>query len=263
VTLLAMTWKTLAQLAPGRVALGLGAWWEPIASRAGLHTESPLTAMREVVEVLREMFAGRTATCEGRYVQVHQVRFDGDEDEGGAAYDVPIYCAAVGPRMLELADGVLLDFFMPVGHTRRSAVVVGGAAVAAGRPAPALPQLIACRVDDADPDGAARACRAVLTRYLAQQPHIGQHCGLEPELVDRVRGELGWPATRQQVDDAARLVPLHLVRDLTACGTTTDVLDRIHEYVDAGCSEVVMAPFGPGSEHTLQAVARSITRRVA
>lgn len=37
VALLGMTARTLDDLAPGRIKLGLGAWWEPLASRNGLH----------------------------------------------------------------------------------------------------------------------------------------------------------------------------------------------------------------------------------
>jgi 5,10-methylenetetrahydromethanopterin reductase len=71
-----MTWKTLYQLAPDRVRLGLGAWWEPIASQVRLHTASPITAMQEVVAVLRDLFAGREVSCNGAYVQVDRITFD-------------------------------------------------------------------------------------------------------------------------------------------------------------------------------------------
>ncbi|HET8660571.1 MAG TPA: LLM class flavin-dependent oxidoreductase, partial [Micromonosporaceae bacterium] len=36
VGLLAATFSTLSELAPGRVILGLGAWWEPLASKVGV-----------------------------------------------------------------------------------------------------------------------------------------------------------------------------------------------------------------------------------
>ena len=36
VGLLAATFSTLDELAPGRVILGLGAWWEPLASKVGV-----------------------------------------------------------------------------------------------------------------------------------------------------------------------------------------------------------------------------------
>src|SRR3990170_288095 len=45
VGLLAATFSTLDDLAPGRIRLGLGAWWEPLASKVGIHRRHPLRAM--------------------------------------------------------------------------------------------------------------------------------------------------------------------------------------------------------------------------
>src|SRR5438309_8265345 len=42
VGLLAATFATLDELAPGRVLLGLGAWWEPLASKVGVHRHHSL-----------------------------------------------------------------------------------------------------------------------------------------------------------------------------------------------------------------------------
>ncbi|MFI0898185.1 LLM class flavin-dependent oxidoreductase [Streptomyces sp. NPDC020983] len=259
VAVLAMTWKTLHQLAPGRVRLGLGAWWEPIASRAGVHTASPLTAMEEVVAVLRTLFAGGTATCHGKYVDVEEIRFDGVEDEAGATYPVPVYLAAVGPRMLELAariaDGVLLDFFLPAGYLSRTAP--GALTARQSSPAPLdMPQLVACAVDDDDPGAAVNAMRVVLTRYLVQQPHIAAHSGADPELVTRLRRTLGWPATTGELREAARLVPIGLVREVAAVGTVRDVLSAMEERIAAGASEIVVAPFGDRRTETFEALAR-------
>src|SRR5664280_957352 len=57
VGLLAATFSTLDELAPGRVMLGLGAWWEPLASKVGVDRRKPLRAMREVVEATRRLLA--------------------------------------------------------------------------------------------------------------------------------------------------------------------------------------------------------------
>ena len=37
VGLLAATFSTLDDLAPGRVKLGIGAWWDPLAAKVGIH----------------------------------------------------------------------------------------------------------------------------------------------------------------------------------------------------------------------------------
>src|SRR5438045_7966465 len=53
VGLLAATFSTLDDLAPGRIILGIGAWWDPLAAKVGITRTHPLQAMRETVEVTR------------------------------------------------------------------------------------------------------------------------------------------------------------------------------------------------------------------
>jgi 5,10-methylenetetrahydromethanopterin reductase len=267
VTTLAITWKSLYQLAPGRVRLGLGAWWEPIASRAGLRRRSPMQVLREVVAVLRELFEGNTVSLDGEYVRVTDMVFDGVEDENGAAYPVPIYLAAVGERMLrlagELADGVLLDFLVPPSYTASALD-----RLAEGRERRELPtgcdrpQLVACACDDGEPGQAMDEMRVVVARYLAQ-PHIARYSGADPELVAALQERLTWPATGAELRHAAALVPRDFVRSIAAVGTSTQVLDRIEEYLAAGATEVVVAPFGARREETFELVARKAGRAMA
>jgi 5,10-methylenetetrahydromethanopterin reductase len=50
---LASMFAALDDLAPGRIICGLGAWWEPLASKVGVDRRRPLLAMREVVTAVR------------------------------------------------------------------------------------------------------------------------------------------------------------------------------------------------------------------
>src|SRR3982750_3907647 len=67
VGLLAATFSTLDDLAPGRVLLGIGAWWEPLATKVGVRRERPLLAMREYVEVVRRLIAMENVTFHGEF----------------------------------------------------------------------------------------------------------------------------------------------------------------------------------------------------
>ena len=71
---LASTFSTLDDLAPGRIILGIGAWWEPLASKVGVSRVRPLKAMREIVEACRGLLSDQTVTFDGEFVQ-----FDGVE----------------------------------------------------------------------------------------------------------------------------------------------------------------------------------------
>lgn len=260
--LLAVTFKTLDDLAPGRMRLGLGPWWEPLATRTGLANRKPLLAMREVITVCRELLAGRTVTFHGEFVDVEDIRFDGPDDDDGKSYAVPIYIGAVRMGMVqlsgEIADGVLLDFLVPPAYNVEAMAAARRGAALSGRSMDTfeVPQLIATSIDEADPASAVDDCRAFLTQYIAQQPHITEHCGAEPALIDAIKAELAWPATKAQVRHTMRLVPDALVRSVCACGTASDALDKIAEWADAGCTEAVITPLSPDPFTTLDALAR-------
>src|ERR1043165_5492200 len=49
--LVAATYLTLDDLAPNRIILGIGAWWDPLAANVGIQLTKPLLAMREMITV--------------------------------------------------------------------------------------------------------------------------------------------------------------------------------------------------------------------
>jgi 5,10-methylenetetrahydromethanopterin reductase len=256
VAVLATTWKTLYQLAPGRVRLGLGSGAEPFTGLAGLRTERPLTAIAETVSVLRALFAGGVATFDGRYVRVDRIAFD-EAGEGSEAFPIPIYLAAVGPRMVELAadiaDGVLLDYFLPAGYL----AAVDPRGLLAQRLVD-RPQLLACAVDERDPGAAVAAMRVALTRHLIQRDSQVRYCGADPDLIARLRRKVVWPGSAQELRQAARDVPLSLVRSVAAAGKAGDVAEAAYQRLETGASEIVLNAIGDRRYETLRAVAEHL-----
>ena len=74
--LLASTFSTLDDLAPGRVILGIGAWWDPLASKVGIQPHKPLLAMRETIEAVRALLADENVTYDGEFVHLDGVELD-------------------------------------------------------------------------------------------------------------------------------------------------------------------------------------------
>ncbi len=62
---LAATFSTLDDLAPGRVILGIGAWWDPLAQKVGIDRSKPLRVMREIVNSVRALLHNETVTFHG------------------------------------------------------------------------------------------------------------------------------------------------------------------------------------------------------
>jgi probable F420-dependent oxidoreductase len=110
-TITAMTARDLAELSGGRFILGLGSQVKRVNEhRFSVHFEHPAPKMAEYVEVIREVletFRGERIDHRGRFYTVTMNPFPG----AGAVDDVPIYLAAVNPKMVEaagrVADGLL------------------------------------------------------------------------------------------------------------------------------------------------------------
>jgi 5,10-methylenetetrahydromethanopterin reductase len=244
---IAATWSTMHELAPGRVMLGLGAWWEPIAARVGVRREKPLKAMREHVEAIRQLFMMTEVTYLGEFVRLDRVKLDvvfGDT----SPRNIPIYIGATGDKMLELAgeicDGVVLNYVVSVDYIRRAIEHVRIGAERAGRKLSDvdLPELIVCCLSDSDPAAAMAEGKKLVAYYLATEPHIMKASGVSEDLLHKVQSVMGWPATDEEYDKAARLIPDDVVRNLMAVGTTQECVAKVQEYVDAGVTCPILYP---------------------
>lgn len=248
VGLLAATFATLDELAPGRIILGLGAWWEPLASKVGVKRRRPLLAMREVVESTRRLLAMERVTYHGEFVHLDDVEIDivhGDR----SPKQLPIYVGATGMQMMELAaevaDGVVLNYMVAPDYTRRAMEAIAAGAARAGRRVDDVdrPQLVVCSLDE-DRDLALDRARELLTQYLGQQPHIMKASGVDPALIEAIGKELTWPAGPEQIRKAMRLVPDEAVQMISASGTRDECKAKVEEYIAAGATCPVLYPLG-------------------
>ncbi len=246
--LLAATFSTLDDLAPGRVILGIGAWWEPLASKVGIKRVKPLKAMRETVEAVRALLADETVTYHGEFVHLDGVELDYVYQDRRPK-DVPIYVGATGMQMMELAgeigDGVVLNYLVSPSYNDRAMEHLETGARRAGRSATDLdrPQLVVCSLDP-DRERALDAARMLVTQYLGQQPHIMKASGVPQSLLDEIGKVLTWPATHDQVEAASKLVPDEIVQMLTASGTADECREQVGEYVRRGCTCPILYPLG-------------------
>jgi 5,10-methylenetetrahydromethanopterin reductase len=257
--LLAATFSTLDDLAPGRVLLGIGAWWDPLAAKVGIRRTRPLQAMRETVTAVRALLADETVTFDGDFVHLDGVELDYVHQERRAK-DVPILIGATGMRMMELAgeiaDGVVLNYLVSPTYNADAMDHLATGAARAGRSVDDLdrPQLIVCSMSE-DRDEALDAARLLITQYLGQQPHIMQASGVPQALLDEIGRVLTWPATAEQVEAASRLVPDDIVQMLAAAGTADECREKVAEYVAAGCTCPILYPLGPDVRAMIDAFA--------
>jgi 5,10-methylenetetrahydromethanopterin reductase len=248
VGLLAATLLTLDDLAPDRIICGIGAWWDPLAKNVGIDRSKPLVAMRETIEVVRRLLRMENVTFHGEFVNVTGIELDVVHGRREPR-NVKLMIGATGLKMLELAgeiaDGVVLNYCVPVEYNDPALEHLRIGAERAGRRFDDIdrPQLIVCSVHT-DKAIALDGARALLTQYLAQQPHIAQASGVSEEVVKQIQSILGWPATKEQIKQAMKYVPDDLVQRITASGTPDEVKAKVNEYIAHGCTCPILYPLG-------------------
>ena len=246
--LLAATFLTLDDLAPGRIICGIGAWWDPLAQNVGITRRKPLTAMRETVEVLRRLLNMERVTYHGEFHHVDGIELDVVHGRREPR-DVQIMIGATGPKMMEMtgeiADGAVLNYCVPPEYNDRALELLEKGAKKAGRTLDDIdrPQLVVCSVDE-DHDKAIDTTRGLLTQYLAQQPHIAKASGVSMDVVEKIQSILGWPATHEQIQAAKHLVPEELIHRITASGTPDEARAKVQEYIDRGATCPILYPVG-------------------
>jgi 5,10-methylenetetrahydromethanopterin reductase len=249
---IAASWSTMWELAgkadgKGRVMLGIGAWWEPIAERVGVKRTKPLKAMREHIESMRQLFTMQEVTYQGEFVHLDRIRLDvafGDT----SPRDIPLYIGATGDQMLELSgeicDGVVLNYVVSVDYIRKAVALVEKGAQKAGKTLADVdrPELLVCCLSDKSPESAMAEGKKLVSYYLATEPHIMKASGVSEELLTKVQSMMSWPATEEDYIRTSKVIPDEVVRNLMAVGTTEECRSKVKEYIDAGVTCPILYP---------------------
>ena len=228
---LALCAAGLAEIAPGRFCLGIGAGSQPVVETWNGGTfDRPATRVREMVQFLRSALAGERVVFRGETFSV-----DGFRLTRPPTHPIPIHVAALRPGMLrvagELADGVILNWLSP-DDVPKSVSVVREAARKAGRDPDAI-EITARLMINVDPPTPASdlAARRLIAGYLnvpvyrAFQEWLGRTDALGPM----------WEAwSRGDRRGAMAAIPERVVRDLIPQGAMADIRARVRRYLDAG-----------------------------
>ena len=260
--LMAMTFATLDNLAPGRINLGLGAYWDPLAWKQGIERRKPLTQMREYVGVLRRLLALEDGvTHEGELVTVRDLTLDLGHGDARVPPAVKIHIGPTGPRMMELggeiADGVLINGILSPAYTRRSLERVAAGAARAGRTLAEVEKLQLVNISmSEDRDKALFDAKRVVTQYLGQQPHFAKAWEYPEDRVAEITAVMGgWPPRPGGIEDAMALVDDALVGELIAHGTPDECRARAQRWLDAGLDQLILIPLSRNYDEILETFA--------
>jgi probable F420-dependent oxidoreductase len=242
--LLAVQAATMAELAPGRFALGIGSSSDVIVEQwnAGEFSD-PYKRVRDTVRFLRAALRGEKIDADYETFGVHGFRLARRVLE-----PPPIYVAALRPGMLRLAgreaDGAVINWLSAEDVKRVVPEVGEGKEVVA--------RIFVCLTDD--PERARFVGRMAIAAYLNVAVYAAFH-----EWLGRGEDLEGmWSAWRAGDRKAAvSEIPDHVVDALIVHGTAEACSAHVQRYVDNGVTVPVLAllPGGAGSSESVEALA--------
>ena len=219
-----MAFASLASLAPGRVAMGLGTGSHMIVEGwNGRRLHAPLQTMRETVALLRRIVGGERVEADGPEVVVSPYRL-----QMPSPGPVPVIIGPFNPGMTrlagEIADGVLLAW-SPLDELPGRIELIREGAVRAGRD-PATVEIGLYVQAYAGPrvQEAVERFRRLVLEYAVRPTHRAAFVGSFPE-IDRAT-ELWQRGDRA---GALALVPDEAVHRLVPIGDAARVVDRLEE----------------------------------
>ena len=224
--LIAMGALSAQQASAGRFTLGLGASSPAIIeSWMGLDYDRPYRRMKETVEAVRAALTGEKVDYSGETLRVKGFRL-----ESAPATPIPIFLAALGPRMLSLAaqaaDGVALYL----------ATEEGVRLAAKAAPGKELLARIMCFVDQ-PLDDVRQFVRWAINPYLAVP---GYNRFIAAQGYEDVASAIAAAWRTGDRKGALEAITDELIDGLVISGTPAECKERIESFREAGLTTPVM-----------------------
>ena len=248
----------MAAVSGDRFILGLGVGHRPtVEGRDGVPFRQPMARLRETISIVRGLLSGDTVAAEGRHFNIASASL------GGAAPKerVPIYIAALGPQMLELAgelaDGVLMNWTAE-SFVAQSVEYVKRGAERAGRDPSEIDIAGYVRVAPGGDEGAVRASlRGQVARYAgnAFYRNFFAETGFGDEMTEAAEALAAGDVAR-----ASEAITLEMQDQVAIVGSPEHCRAALERRRAAGLQSPVVAPFATGNNkqchiHTITAMA--------
>jgi 5,10-methylenetetrahydromethanopterin reductase len=251
--LVASSAATIDEIAGGgRVIVGLGTGGYEFPSHLHLKPKSPMSMLREAVAIIHGVMDGG-ADVDGTYFSASDAKLIWQPER------VPIYLAARGPKMLELAgeiaDGAIVHGVSPSylgyveGQLRTGAERVGR------DPAACEPVLLLDVEIDDDVDAALERLRGrtVVMAGGSYSDAMIPRYGLDPDEVARLRAAIADPAT-----EPSRFVTDDMVRAFCLVGPLDQVTAQLAELREFGFRRIIVK-LGEGNPERTREMVRAFS----
>ena len=235
-SVVASAFSTLDEAYPRRLIVGLGLGDSAVETLG--RKPARLADFERAVSRMRDLFAGKDVTIDTGTIRLTH----------GRRERIPIYVAASGPKMLELAgrlaDGVIILVGVDAPRVRQAIDAIGAGARAAGRRLADIDLVlwVPCAIADA---GARAVVKAHVARVLAHPlpfPLVPD----EAKVLADIRRAYNYYQHMQHGASQAMVVPDWLVDKFAVAGTPAEIRAGVDRIRDTGVTQVAIIPYGAG-----------------
>ena len=255
---IAMAAASVDYFSNGRFILGMGTSHKvQVEPEHGLEFTKPVQRLRECVDIVRGILKDSDVNYHGEIYDID--RFDLWFEP--LRKEIPIYVAAVFPKMLEIcgeiSQGAILTW-CTLDHAELAAWHVGVGARNAGR-APGdveVASLLPCAVSD-NREAARDLMRQPIASYAGRFPRYRKlmvDAGF-PDEIEKVR--VAWQAGN--IQESLNLVPGALIDKIGLVGTADEVQEKLADYRKAGITLPIVSPrfIGDGAKEQALEIIRA------
>ena len=251
---------TIDEMSGGRATLALGAGGGLPAY--GIERRDPVGTLRETIEIIRRLTAGESVTMSGKHFSLLDAHLDFPP-----VRQVPVYLAARGPRILQLAgetaDGVIIGGFTSRAGIGFAQELVERGLEHSGRSWSDLDQMAWVYVSAArDHDAARVAVSKQVLASLITSREILDEIGIE--LPASLRAHLdatGWAYPRETPQEAADLLPDAIVDAFSVHGTPAECVAGLRQIQACGIHHIGLVLFPPEGQ-TVTGLAQLLSEEV-
>jgi len=229
--LIAMSIATVDELSGGRAILGIGtgvsSW---IEEQMMIKIHRPVLMMKEAIQIIRKLLKGENVTYNGQVFTVKNMKLGFKVPQA----EIPIYIAAVGSKMLqlagEIADGVILTAGSSLKYVSAAIENIKIGAQRAGKDLSKIDVVafLICSISE-DAEAAKNAVRE-LVAFLLTRPGRAELMLEKEDIDEKALSLMKLELKRGDLKQASTYVTEDMINSITVSGTLKECKQKIQEY---------------------------------
>jgi 5,10-methylenetetrahydromethanopterin reductase len=242
----AMQMATLAEAAPGRVAVALGVGNPLFLAESGEILEKPIAVITEFTQALRALWTGQPV-----HMAAKRFRLNGARMMFTPSTAIPIFLAPIREQMLKLSgrvgDGVVLSAGLTIPYVEHSLRLVRDGAVAAKRDYESLHTAgyISFLAHPRREEAFAKVKRQL--SFILRNRFLDRNIAESGVAIDQ--DAIIAAMAKRDLDGAQALIPDEAVDRFAVAGSTDECIEKLKRYSAAGLKELVLLMAGTLEDH--------------